>query len=64
MLHVNRAQEPHVNQYSFTFNTEFLKQNDQNSTRKSLHVSGNIAYNEICHKCINIRGEKSKEEKK
>ena len=34
--------------------TQYLTQNDQNSTRKSLHVSDNIVYSEICHKYIHI----------
>ena len=38
--------------------TQYLTQNDQNSTRKSLHVSDNIVYSKICHKCIHIMGGK------
>ena len=38
-LHVNPVWEPHVTPNSFTFYTKFLAQNDQNSTRKFLHVS-------------------------
>ena len=60
MLHVNHAQdcvwEQYVHTDSFTFHTEFLKENDQNSTWKSLHVSHNIVYNKICHKYIHIMG--------
>ena len=36
----------------------YLTENDQNSTRKSLHVSDNIVYSKICHKYIHIMGEK------
>ena len=38
--------------------TQFLTQNDQNSTRKSLHVSDNMVYSQICHKYIHIMGGK------
>ena len=57
ILHINGAWEPHVNPYSFTFHRQFLKENDQNFTWKSLHVSHNIVYNKICHKNIHIWGE-------
>ena len=36
--------------------TQFLTQNHQNSTRKSLHVSDNMVYSQICHKYIPIMG--------
>ena len=36
--------------------TQFLTQNDQNSTWKSLHLSYNIVYSQICHKYIHIMG--------
>ena len=42
ILHVYRAREPHVNPDSYTFQTQFLTKNDQNSTWKSLHMSDNI----------------------
>ena len=38
--------------------TQFLTQNHQNSTRKSLHVSDNMVYSQICHKYIHIMGGK------
>ena len=34
--------------------TQFPTQNDQNSTGKSLHVSHNMVYSQICHKYIHI----------
>ena len=36
--------------------TQFLTQNHQNSSRKSLHVSDNMVYSQICHKYIHIMG--------
>ena len=36
--------------------TQFLTQNDQISTWKSLHLSYNIVYSQICHKYIHIMG--------
>ena len=49
MLHVNRAREPHVTQIP-----SYLTENDQNSTRKSLHMSDNIVYSKICQKYIHV----------
>ena len=43
--------------------TQFLTQNDQNSTRKSLHVSDNMVYSQICHKYIHIMGRKDQTSK-
>ena len=43
--------------------TEFLKENDQNSTWKSLHVSHNILYSQICHKHIHIMAWKDQKRK-
>ena len=49
--------------------TQFPTQNDQNSTGKSLHVSHNMVYSQICHKYIHIMvggggGWKTKQAKK
>ena len=59
MLHVNCTQEPHTNLNFFTFYTQFLKENDQNSTWKTLHVSQNIVYSKIFYKHIHIMGSKN-----
>ena len=63
MLHANRAREPHVNPDSCTWHTQFLKENHQNSTWKSLHVSHNTSYSQICHKYIHIMGWKDQKRK-
>ena len=63
MLHVNRAREPHVNPDSCTWHTQFLKENHQNSTWKSLHVSHNTSYSQICHKYIHIMAWKEQKRK-
>ena len=63
ILHINRAQEPHVNPDSFTWHTQFLKENDQNSTWKSLHMSHIIVYSQICYTFISWH-EKTKKENK
>ena len=44
--------------------TQVLIENYQKSTWKSLHVSGNIVYNKICHKHIHIMAWKDQKEKK
>ena len=36
--------------------TQFLTQNHQDSTTKSLHVSDNMVYSQICYKYIHIMG--------
>ena len=64
ILHINHALGPHINLDSFTFHRQFLKENYQNSTWKSLHVSHNIVYNQICHKHIHIMAWKDQKEKK
>ena len=43
--------------------TQFLKENHQNSTWKSLHVSHNIVCSQICHKHIHIMGWKDQASK-
>ena len=43
--------------------TEFFKENHQNSTWKSLHVSHNIVCSQICHKHIHIMGWKDQKRK-
>ena len=43
--------------------TQFLSENDQNSTSKSLHVSHNTIYSQICHKYIHINGWKGQTSK-
>ena len=43
--------------------TQFLKENPQNSTWKSLHVSHNIVCSQICHKHIHIMGWKDQASK-
>ena len=43
--------------------TQFLKENHQNSTWKSLHVSHNIVCSQICHKHIHIMGWKDQTSK-
>ena len=43
--------------------TQFLTKNDQNSTWKSLHVSHNIVFGEICHKYIHMMGWKDQTSK-
>ena len=43
--------------------TQFLTQNHQNSTRKSLHVSDKMVYSQICHKYIHIMGGKDQTSK-
>ena len=62
MLHVNHAQEPHVNQ-DCSYVTQFFKEDHQNSTWKSLHMSHNIVCSQICHKHIPIMGWKDKASK-
>ena len=64
MLYFNHAWEPHVNKDSFRFYTEFLKENDQKSTWKSMHMSDNIVYSQICHKYIHIMAWKDQKENK
>ena len=44
--------------------TQFLKENHQNSTWESLHVSHNIVYSQICHKHNQIMGWKDQTSKK
>ena len=43
--------------------TQFLTQNHQNSTRKSLHMSYNMVYSQICHKYIHVMGGKDQTSK-
>ena len=43
--------------------TQFLKEDHQNSTWKSLHVSHNIVCSQICHKHIHIMGWKDQASK-
>ena len=43
--------------------TQFLKENHQNSTWKSLHVSHNIVCSQICYKYIHIMGWKDQTRK-
>ena len=43
--------------------TQFFTENHQNSTRKSLHVSDNMVYSQICHKYIHIMGGKDQTSK-
>ena len=54
--------EPHVNQ-DCSYLTQFLKEDHQNSTWKSLHVSHNIVCSQICHKHIHIMGWKDQTSK-
>ena len=46
----------HLSLQSLSHSTQYLTQNDQNSTRKSLHVNCNFVYSQICHKSIHIMG--------
>ena len=43
--------------------TQFLTWNNQKSTWKSLHVSDNIVYSQICHKYIHVMGWKEQRRK-
>ena len=43
--------------------TQFLTWNNQKSTWKSLHISDNIVYSQICHKYIHIMGWKEQRRK-
>ena len=62
-MHVNCAQEPHINPDSFIFQIQFLKENQKNSTWKSLQVSHNIIYSQISHKYIHIMAWKDQKRK-
>ena len=54
--------EPHINR-DCSYLTQFLKEDDQNSTWKSLHVSHNIVCSQICHKHIHMMGWKDQASK-